>query len=221
MLRVGKYNWKTKIQSNTPSYTKVLIHVKHPLSPYVLTDGEGCIFENVWQFSKIYKTVPEQKQVQWYGSWCHPHEVHLDGEGIPTEEYWEWREKGMRNKTAVRYPVGFYERRKCLGTYFEESDGAYSLLGYIEARKKIYVQLYKDYVQNHPVFLNLKKLLEEGTNLQINEVDGPTYHHEYPYNKVVKGSIEINKDTIEALLNNPKQPFGHGYTIAGLLGGFL
>jgi hypothetical protein len=100
------------------------------IGPYVLKD-EGQLFENIYQFSRLYEKVP--KSSQRYSRfdqkiiWDHPAEVHVDWyqkgnqgmedkEGIQgmeenkkgriTEAYWDWRNKGKSNDYAVRYPVG-------------------------------------------------------------------------------------------------------------------
>jgi len=43
--------------------------------------------ENAWQFSKVYKQ-------------------HINEEGSPTEEYFEWAKRGWSDDWAHRYPMG-------------------------------------------------------------------------------------------------------------------
>jgi len=162
-----------------------------------------------------------------------------------TEEYWKWREKGISHKKPVRYPTGFKYRHECV-TALWRADGNYTdlefpedeeweQLDYIEARKKIYCPLYINMAKQCNEFDKLRELLMSGVNLQILDVDGPhrskavhskTGKVKKPYNQMKEGrhgvdsgvgSIEINRKNIQMLLNDPSQPFGHGYCLAAAL----
>ena len=149
MIRVAKY-YVGKPLPETPDFKNILIHTKSvktlgvELSPYVLTNEEGQLVENVWQFSKVYEKVEEQKiPLSRFQPntivWEHPAETHVvDGEIQPA--YWAWRKKGMQNSYAVRYPNGFNGRRKCLYSLWpvNDDDVLFEQLDYIQARKKIY-----------------------------------------------------------------------------------
>ncbi|AYV85878.1 MAG: hypothetical protein Solivirus1_35 [Solivirus sp.] len=223
-VRVGKYNYKTQKEPSTEGYTNVLIHTSGELSPYTMRDSNGTIMENAWQFSKLWEQVPAQRQpVSMYQSdqirWEHPAELHyLNGQ--LTDEYWNWKAKGFAHSKWVRYPAGFHNHKKCLGSVYV-TNGKYSILDYITARKLIYVPKYKEIAITTNQFQLLKQMIESGQNIQINEVDGPTFEEIYPYNQVVNASIEVNPETLYYLLNSEKQAFGHGYTLAGCLLGFL
>ena len=123
------------------------------LSPYAIKDEHGRNMENVWQFSKVYARVP--KSTQRYSRfdhriiWDHPAEFHIK-DGTLTDEYWIWREKGMNCKDAVRYPVGYKHRHKCL--YALSDNNLEEKLDYVKSRKEIYLPLYKKCVQNLPQF---------------------------------------------------------------------
>ncbi len=232
-IRVGKYNYKTKIEPETENYFNVLIHTTGDLSPYTMKDKYGIIMENYWQFSKIWETVSEQCQpLSSYGAymndsnvpkrWVHPAETHVLNDQI-TNEYWQWRRKGFLSKRWVRYPNGYSNHSKVLCSVYVESyfPLIYKPLDKIEARKKIYVKKYKEIAITTPQYAELLNMLNSGVNIQINEVDGPTYFDEYPYNLIVNDSIEMTPEIVHALLNNPRQAFGHGYTLAGILLGCL
>jgi hypothetical protein len=73
--------------------------------------------ENAWQYSKVYKK-------------------HLDADGNLTNEYWKWAATGWDKEYADRYPMG-----KGATPEFCLWDG--EKLGYIEARKKVYIPLYQ------------------------------------------------------------------------------
>ena len=115
-----------------------------------------------------------------------------------------------------KYPNGFKNHSKVVCSIIGTINN-YNVLNYIEARKQIYFSKYKEIAINTKKFKELKKKLENGENIQINEVDGPKYDDIYPYNLVKDDSIEITEDILVALINNPKQVFGHGYALAACL----
>lgn len=127
------------------------------LSPFVLrvleqTIGKSVIFENLWQFSKVYK--------------------RFDGGDKPLPEWYMWRADGWFGDRAVRYPMG-------KGAIPEYSYWQGKKLGYIEARKQIYtteygkwVVLTKSYKQLFDLY---SKLSEQGSNLILLDYDA--YDH--------------------------------------------
>lgn len=187
------------------------------LSPYILKNDQDHIMENIWQFSKIYENIPYAKQVysKWNDTviWEHPKEQHIkDNKILPA--YWNWREKGFNATEAIRYPVGFHHRSKCIGLIPEYNKD--EMIDYIESRKKVYVPLYIELVKKQEQFLELKSKLDSGINLFILEVDGPKFSNKYNTNlNITKdNTILITKENINILLNEKKYPFGHGYCLA-------
>jgi len=186
--------------------------------------------ENIWQFCKLYEKVPKttQKYSRWDPSviWDHPAETHFirdpknpdDGELTP--EYFRWRKKGFEAKNAIRYPVGYHHRTKCLCALKEDQfDQA---LNYVESRKQIYLPLYCSMVRQKEQFIELKKRLDQGENLLIIEVDGP-HQESLPYyqdkysvndNFIDQHSVLATQENLNILLNDEKHPFGHGYCLA-------
>ena len=235
MIRVGrrKYNQGEYTDPTYPNYVPIICMTKSTaygdLSPYVLRDDKGRILENVWQFSKLYSTVPYSRQTySRYNStviWEHYAEVHIDHNNLITPAYWTWRKKGMTCSYPIRYPVGFHHRKKCVCALLYIGDNMYLELDYIDARKEIYLPLYLNSVKKEQKFIQLKEMLNQGKNLLIIEVDGP--HQEslsYYKNKYHVGDDFIENDTILAteqnlkiMLNDPKHPFGHGYCLAWAL----
>ena len=220
-IRVGKYDYQNKVQPTTPGYEDVLIHTTGTLSPYTMKDAEGRIMENYWQFSKVWNSVEAIKQpVSRFQPdkvrWEHPAEVHVDEHRLLTPQYWAWREKGMTHETWVRYPNGIKLHPQALCSILG-TPGSYEVLDYISARKRIYYQKYREIAITTRRFKQLQKTYQEGGYIQINEVDGPTYAEEYPYNQTVNGSIEINPQILNDLINNPRQAFGHGYSLAACI----
>lgn len=219
MIRVGKYNYKTKVEPTTDGYVNILIHTTGALSPYQMKDSDSVIMENYWQFSKIWEDVDAiRERISKYDPalrWEHQEEVHLIN-GLVTHEYWDWRAKGMTHNRWVRYPNGYHNHSKTVGTVIGTKDN-YEIIGYIEARKRVYYQKYKEIAIKTNAFKRIKKMLENGINIQINEVDGPAYYDEHPYDLTVNESLPMTKDILEVLINNPRQAFGHGYSLAACL----
>lgn len=237
MLRVGRCIYGApNIPRKDPSYDGftpiiVLMSGHSPygeLGPYDLKDEDGRIHENIWQFSKVYEKVPKTKQKFSRTTktivWDHPAETHIKN-GELTDEYYAWREKGMNNKYAVRYPVGFQHRHKCLYALAEDEDGNIitdKKLDYIASRKEIYVKEYCRLVKKKPKFQELKSRLEQGENLLIFEVDGPHqeslqyYKDKYKVgnNFIENSTMLANKENLKIMLNDTKHPFGHGYCLA-------
>ncbi len=225
-LRVAKYDWKSGVSPKTEGYTNILIHTQEELSPFVLKDSNGVIMENYWQFSKIYPKVLKIKQYVHGKSgpirWEWPTELHFirgveDAAIQILPEYWKWRSAGFKNPKWVRYPNGFGNRKTVYGSVIETAVDNYEIVGYIEARKRIYLPKYRECAVVTGSFADLKKRYIAGEKLQIVEVDGPAYADYYPYNLVKNGSIEITEEILEALIDCDKQNFGHGYSLCACL----
>lgn len=223
-VRIAKYVMRRALPV-TPGYTNIHIHStsKDPaavLSPFNLRNDKGQLIENVWQFSKVYPRVYATKQTRNnVVIWEHGDEVHVDDEGKLTPAYWAWREKGMNNEHAVRYPNGSQHRHECVYA-IASKDTEDEKLNYIASRKRIYCQAYMDACPSHPAFIALKERVDSGENIQIVEIDGPpTSLQRAPYDQLSKekpGLLATKKNMV-ALLNDTREPFGHGFVIASLL----
>jgi hypothetical protein len=236
MLRVGRRRYEKGKYTDPKfsNFTSILCLTKSTpygsLGPYVLADNGGRFMENLYQYSKIYKTIPAT--VERYSRydptviWKHPAETHIDADGNITPSYWKWRTKGFNNPYPVRYPVGFKHRNECVGSIISKDDT--TLLDYITARKRIYWSLYRRMVKKQPQFAELKKRLADGENLLIIEVDGPHqesmdyYRDKYAVNGdfIVDHTVLATKKNLQLLLDDPKHPFGHGYCLAAALKGY-
>lgn len=193
------------------------------LSPYYLKNDYGQIMENIWQFSKIYETVPAVKEKLHYYSntiiWQWQEEKHII-DNVITDKYQIWRSAGMNNKYPVRYPAGYRGRSSCVGAlwYNETMPNGSKYLDYITSRKKIYVPVYTNLVKQHPRFQDLKLRHLQGENLLIIDVDGPAQELAAHYAElgvtVEKSTVVVNVANMQALLNDPVRPFGHGYCLA-------
>ena len=192
-----------------PNNSILLNNVKIPLfqlSPYYLKDENGCIFENLWQGSKIYSSVG--KQDQWIKNkriWSHPAEIHIDEDGTVLSAYWPWRQKVFTNPYPVRYPNGFEGKKTCKG--FITSN--FQVLSYIEARKQFYVKEFARLIQLTPAFQCLKASFDSGNfNFQIADVDIPS---------VSSDGVSPTKELFLKYINDPTMSFGHVWVITALL----
>jgi hypothetical protein len=88
---------------------------------------------------------------------------------------------------------------------------------YITSRKLVYWKKYREIAVKTLAFAKLKARLDNGENIQINEVDCPKFENQAPYNNVVNGSLEKTPSILKALINNPSQAFGHGYELLKFL----
>ena len=221
----------------------------YKLSPYELKDEQGRILENTWQNGKVYEKVPAvcitASRYSDRVIWQRGAETHVKieagdvdaadalrkrGAAALTAEYHQWRRDGMNAPDAIRYPVGFAARTKCLGAFADrdgELDG--ELLGYVVSRKRVYLPLYDRLAREHPLFAELLHLLELGRKLLIIEVDGPHYESLEHYRKsygVVDTFITPNNTmaasyaNLHVVLNDTRHPFGHGYALASALQNF-
>lgn len=157
------------------------------LSPFLIGPSElydgmtSKNMENAWQYSKVYA-------------------AHADSSGEPTEAYWQWAKMGWDKAWADRYPMG----RGAIPLY---SLWGGQKLGYIEARKTIYMPLYAKAVANTEAFRALKELyLKEGT-VTLWDFDGYDY-------------LSLGM-TLEEVLNEPTRKMGHAFVLAMLLEGKL
>ena len=236
MLRVGRRRYENGkyVDPKFPGFTSILCLTKSSpygsLSPYVLTDNGGRIMENLYQYSKIYRTIPATtERYSRYDNtiiWKHPAETHIDDCGNITPAYWKWRVKGFNNSYPVRYPVGFKHRHECMGAIMSRQDT--TILDYISSRKTIYCSLYRRMVKKQPQFRKLKKRLMDGENLLIIEVDGPHqesmnyYQEKYAVadDFIVDHTILATKQNLQLLLDDSKHPFGHGYCLTAALANY-
>lgn len=238
MIRVGRCRYGpygNQIYPKFDGFEQIVVIMKshskyNSLSPFYLKDDEGRIMENVYQMQKLYKEVPQisvpysrhDKTV----IWSHPAETHVNNRGEILPAYWAWREKGMNNEYAVRYPVGYKNRSKCLYA-IPEYDHT-KKLDYVSSRIKIYIPLYCELAKADEIsYPKLRRMLAVGKNLLIIEPDGPhqesldyykrTYNVEDDF--IVDHTMLANAENLSIMVVDTKHPFGHGYCLAmSLLG---
>ncbi len=132
--------------------------------------------ENAWQFAKVYSK-------------------HVDAEGDPTDEYWEWARRGWADSFAHRYPMG-------KGAVPEYSLWEGAKLGYIEARKRIYGPLYLDGVRQTEAYRLLFEMVND-TNIALRDYDA------YDHRKAGMSLTDV--------LNDPRKKMGHAFFLMAAL----
>jgi hypothetical protein len=193
------------------------------IGPYELKTEGGVIFENFWQFSKVYKETPNVK-INQYGTviWEYPN-THFfnENETNPNEEYWKWRYNGFKCEKAIRYPVYKTNSHTCL--YCIPETDKTEKLGYIDARREVYFKNYADLVKKEPLFHKLKTMLNNGKKIILTEVDGMNKHRASYYKKkynhfknepLEMGTINVTKLNIYTMANDSSNAVGHVYPLA-------
>lgn len=147
------------------------------LGPVDLYSGYVSLnVENAWQYSKVYE--------------------QFNDNGKPNQEYWDWAEAGWLNKRAERYPMGKGSRPRY-------SWWSGKSLSYVEARKKIYVPLYREAVMDSGDFPKLQEYVNKYEDITIMDYDA--------YNHKQLGM------TLDDVLNEPNRKMGHGFVLAMML----
>ena len=120
------------------------------LSPFILFAPPALRFENLWQFTKVYKE-------------------HLDDEGEPNLRWYHWNNLGYQSSKAHRYPMG-----KGRIPEYSYWDGEH--LDYIQARKRIYAPEYAKNVIKTDGYKRLLSLYEDGRDIALLDYDA--YDHQ-------------------------------------------
>ena len=122
------------------------------LSPFVLPAPPAKNFENLWQYSKVYK------------------KFIMPIDGYPDASWYKWRDVGYNNSRAIRYPMG-------KGAIPEYSFWDGEKLDYIQARKKIYAPEYAKNVIETLAFKRLKHIYQDCYNTELLLLDYDAYDH--------------------------------------------
>jgi len=153
----------------------------HAFSPFVLgpvrlyDEGEAQCVENGWQFSKVYP-------------------CHVDPKtGDPASAYYTWAKRGWESQQARRYPMG-------KGVVPAYSWWAGHRLGYIEARRTIFIPLYLQAVRRTLEFVYLADLVRGGWKIVLRDFDG--YDHK---------RLGMSYDDV---VNCESKTMGHAFVLA-------
>ena len=176
--------------------------MRNGLSPFCLGpvdtyDGlKAERFERAWQCSKVFAGF-------------------ADSSGNPLPEWFAWRDRMWADPSnadhmAIRFPAGKENAnaKKTLYSYWKV-DGEFKHLGYIDARKHIYLPVYAKAVVKTEAYRRLCAMRDEGKNLLLVDFDGYNRHlprYNFSYNDV---------------LHCPILKMGHGFVLAMLLEGVV
>ena len=214
--------------------------IYYELCPYSLkTDGleengvlSDVIFENYWQSSKIFEYVYDVKVYPHYSFKNKPEylwwkyscpkgkELHFDkNTNTITSEYYNWRNSLWQCPHPIRYPNGRNRTKLTLfslgyvlnGNVYEERR-----YNYIEARKDIYMKEYIRLIRKLPIYQELLIKVKNGQNILITEVDLPELNKKGYYGKFVDSDniYRPTLGTLNLLLKDSSEPFGHGLCLA-------
>jgi len=153
------------------------------LGPVMLYAGQlSRTVENAWQYSKVY---PQ----------------HVQPDGTIGREWWDWARAGWDNPRAVRYPMG-----KGARPLFSLWAG--DKLGYIEARRRIYIPLYAQAVRFY-AWVELRTLQDAARKGDIVLIDFDAYDHR---------ALGYSWDDVVA---DEKRKMGHGFVLAMIIEGVI
>ena len=181
--------------------------MNHGLSPFYLGPVEcydGLVsqtFERAWQCAKVYP-------------WM------ADAAGNPHAGYFAWRDdmwarKDFSNKIEIRFPAGKGNVRKCKYAWWKVN-GEFRKLGYVAARKAIYIPLYAKAVGKTEAYRRLVELRDAGKNLMLIDFDGYNPYHPH-YGFASDDAVHTYNDVIHC----PLLKMGHGFVLAMLLEGLI
>lgn len=194
MIRVVNYQFKLPeycVAVNTTSRSDNWSKGLSPfyLGPCDLYNGYKSLnVENAWQYSKVYYN-------------------HVDSNDDPNEDYFKWAQAGWASPKADRYPMG--KGAKPLYSYWNGEK-----LSYIEARKKVYIPLYKNAVGNTEAFKKLKDLY---TDCYFNMVE-TLYLIDFDAHNLPG---KMPGETYDDLWSNPNIKVGHAYVLAQMLEDYI
>lgn len=155
-------------------------------------------------------------------------------EGINLEYYYRWRNSLWQCDRPIRYPNHYNHKGEVLFSLIEnnkedekehkredekeEKEENYTsykfLMGYIDARKEVYVKEYKRLVRKTVEYKKLLSYLKEGKKLCISEIDVPDSSKRGYYGEFARGKFcGISKERLEILLEDSSEAFGHGLAL--------
>jgi len=186
------------IDATSGSMNKINGESAKQFSPMYLKTKSNIIFENYWQYSKVFEELN-----------------HIDSKGEVTQKWYDFREKGFKREKGDRHPKGTKSNEilyidqsgKRHFKYYKPVFAIYDdvIYDYVSSRKNVYAPIYAELVLKTKAFKELKYIVDSGQSVQILDFDT------YP------GSFKVTVDLLRDRINDPSVPFGHGYILAGLL----
>jgi hypothetical protein len=205
-------------------YTKISISEVSPYSSFKIKNQKGEILENVWTFSAVYNNIPEAKLL--YSTqnkreiWNHPGETHYVPEtNYITENYWNWRLSGF----ASPFPITYHNLDHKNSFFYLKQVGfsSYLELDYNRAKKEIFLDGYfnnfdKSFLDNLP-----KGNLLLVDRYCVNDEWLPYFTGKYDLKSdfIFKDTIQVDKDSMDILINDNEVPICSAYALAILLTG--
>ncbi len=176
-------NFLIDVTSQSTTWTKVFSPFF--LGPCKLYGPYGAFnVENAWQYAKVYKD-------------------QVDENGDPTDAYWDFAYRGWGKKRAERYPKG-------KGAVPEYSLWDGEKLGYVDAKRRIYVPLYEKAVYDSGYFESLvefvRELEQEGYQVGFFDFDGFDNH--------------AQNMSFDDVLNSNRR-LGHAMVLANMIAKYL
>jgi hypothetical protein len=223
---VNVMNWHNKWKELSPYYLRT------DATECNLNEG-GIIFENFWQGSKIFDIVypievyasayhkNNPKYLWWKYDTVSEYDILYNKKTkvIDYELYSKWRTSLWNCQNPIRYPNGINNRKRTQFSVLFDFDNNESRLGYIDARKKLYVNEYMRLVRKTNTYKKLLALLNNDVNLIICEIDVPSHDKKsvYGQNCDDHGNYKITNKRLDILINDPAEAFGHGLCLSKAL----
>lgn len=224
-IRVGcrRYsNFSGYRDPEIPGYTKISISEVSPYSSFKIKNQNGEILENIWTFSAVYNKIPEVKLL--YSAqnkreiWNHRGETHYNPKtNYIDEKYWDWRISGF----SSAFPITYHDldHRDSFFHLKQMGFSSYLELDYIQAKKEIFLDGYFNHFDK--TFLNN---LPKGNLLLVdrycvNDDWLPYFTKKYNVKSdfIFKDTIQVNKETMNILINDNEVPICSGYALGILL----
>ena len=130
--------------------------------------------------------------------------IYKDIDRLKCLEWWQKQTKGKR-----RYPNS--KNKKVLHAQWSHIEQP---LDYISSRKKVYIPEYYNLIKNKETLKELIKIVNSGKNIAIFDIDGPRLDD----NSVT--SLLVTLELLKNKVKDTRNPFGHGYIVAGILAGY-
>ena len=198
---VARINFKnidvTSASRNLLGKNHIPANTLSPLTLGPVADKEGNVvltFEAFWQHSKYWPTA-----------------AHLDGEGAPTQKWFEFRAKGFKLTKGKRRPLPLRQYGRPTGAVYNSQIYTGSD-GYVQSRKDVYVPIYANLIKDLPAIAALKQMVKNGESVMIVDGDGPP-------RDIYPDGMEMTKENWQKMLNDSRFPFGHGYVVAAVVAG--
>ena len=137
--------------------------------------------ENAWQYSKVYPG-------------------HLGKDGKPTLEWYRWAREGFERHGADRYPMGKGVKPIC--SYWQGKT-----IGYIEARKQIYIPLYSNTVKGTHAYKLLEQEYKNNRDIALKDFDGYRY--------------DLKNMSLGDVIEYKYKRMGHAFVLAMMLEGLI